>query len=168
MKLQKLFEMQKLLDKRIIKEHGLEAVNLLEEKLLALQVEIAELANETRCFKYWSNKEASPKERILDEYVDGLHLFLSICLLLKMTDIKIDSDYTEVTTVKTFNRLFQWVSDLSQTSICFPNYLKNDVEMCFNLFIGLGEKHLGFTWEEIEQAYIEKNEVNHQRQDNGY
>ena len=25
-----------------------------------------------------------------------------------------------------------------------------------------------FSWEEIEQGYIQKNEINHQRQDNGY
>ncbi|MFY0167293.1 dUTP diphosphatase, partial [Bacillus anthracis] len=34
-------------------------------------------------------------------------------------------------------------------------------------FLGLGKK-LGFTFEEIEQGYYKKNEVNHQRQDNGY
>ncbi|WP_176714346.1 dUTP diphosphatase, partial [Limosilactobacillus reuteri] len=35
------------------------------------------------------------------------------------------------------------------------------------VFLGLG-KLLGFTWDEIEQAYFKKNEVNHKRQDSGY
>ncbi|MFV0915273.1 dUTP diphosphatase, partial [Enterococcus faecium] len=34
-------------------------------------------------------------------------------------------------------------------------------------YLGLGEM-LGFALEEIECAYIEKNEVNHERQNNGY
>jgi dimeric dUTPase (all-alpha-NTP-PPase superfamily) len=34
-------------------------------------------------------------------------------------------------------------------------------------FIVLGEM-LGFTWEQIEKAYLRKNAVNHQRQESGY
>lgn len=34
-------------------------------------------------------------------------------------------------------------------------------------FLGLG-LCLGFTWEQIVEAYKEKNEVNHERQENGY
>lgn len=34
-------------------------------------------------------------------------------------------------------------------------------------YLALGEM-LGFTWEEIETAYYEKNKVNHVRQDTGY
>ena len=51
---------------------------IVKRKMLALLVEIGELANETRCFKYWSNKPASEREVILEEYVDGLHFILSI------------------------------------------------------------------------------------------
>ena len=37
----------------------------------------------------------------------------------------------------------------------------------FGKFLGLGEM-LGFTWEEVEGAYLRKNAVNHERQNNGY
>ncbi|MDP4163398.1 MAG: dUTP diphosphatase [Bacillota bacterium] len=37
----------------------------------------------------------------------------------------------------------------------------------FSLFLQLG-KMLGFTFIEIEQAYFQKNDVNYQRQQNGY
>ncbi|TCK01363.1 UNVERIFIED_ORG: dUTPase-like protein [Anoxybacillus amylolyticus] len=37
----------------------------------------------------------------------------------------------------------------------------------WNSFIALGEM-LGFTWEEIEEAYLRKNAVNHERQNSGY
>src|SRR5699024_6976154 len=54
--------------------------NLFEEKILALFVEIAELANETRCFKFWSNKPKNEDDVILAEYVDGLHFIMSLGL----------------------------------------------------------------------------------------
>ncbi len=61
------------------KEHDLQPKKIVKKKkMLALLVEIGELANETRCFKYWSNKPASEREVILEEYVDGLHFILSI------------------------------------------------------------------------------------------
>src|SRR5690625_5238764 len=46
--------MQAELDKKIVKEKGLEGQDLLDKKILALQVELGELANEWRGFKFWS------------------------------------------------------------------------------------------------------------------
>lgn len=57
MNLEKMFEMQKELDNRIIKEKGLEGRDLLPGLILALQVELAECANEWRGFKFWSNDQ---------------------------------------------------------------------------------------------------------------
>nr|QRZ17780.1 dUTP diphosphatase [Virgibacillus sp. AGTR] len=54
MNLNKLFPIQKELDTRIEREKGLEGQNLLDKKILALQVELGELANEWRGFKFWS------------------------------------------------------------------------------------------------------------------
>ena len=87
MNLQNLFVMQEKLDNHIMEEHNLYGKTLFSEKLLALQVEIAELANETRCFKFWSNKGPSSKETILEEYVDCLHFILTIGLEKNYTDI---------------------------------------------------------------------------------
>ncbi|MFA8439322.1 dUTP diphosphatase [Pueribacillus sp. YX66] len=57
MNLAKLFETQRKLDERIIEEKGLQGQNLLDKKILALQVELGELANEWRGFKFWSEKQ---------------------------------------------------------------------------------------------------------------
>ena len=62
MNLSKLFELQKVLDEKIIKEKNLEGRDLLPMKILALQVELGELANEWRGFKFWS-KDQSPRKR---------------------------------------------------------------------------------------------------------
>ena len=55
MELRKLFDMQKELDEKIVREKGLKDKDLLSNKILALQVELGELANEWRGFKFWSN-----------------------------------------------------------------------------------------------------------------
>lgn len=78
MELSKLFQMQKALDQHIEEKHMLQNEDLFDRKVLALLVEIGELANETRCFKFWSVKPSSSKEVVLEEFVDGIHFILSL------------------------------------------------------------------------------------------
>ncbi|MGE6624638.1 dUTP diphosphatase [Bacillus pumilus] len=63
MNLLKMFEMQKELDDRIIREKGLEGQDLLPGLILALQVELAECANEWRGFKFWSNDQQPRRKK---------------------------------------------------------------------------------------------------------
>jgi dimeric dUTPase (all-alpha-NTP-PPase superfamily) len=178
MNLTKLFEMQRQLDEHIEKEHPRKpGEDRLAKKILALQVELGELCNCWRGFKYWShdqyartfrvinNKEYNP---LLEEYVDCLHFILSIGLELGITEIhNLSSD-------KGSDLLFMFM-EVNESSIILIQYAidGNDayssiayIDM-FEKFLGLGEM-LGFTWEQIEKAYIEKNKVNHQRQQEGY
>src|SRR3954454_6608730 len=78
MDFEKLFQMQKGLDNHIEEKHRLEDEDLFSRKILALFVELGELANETRCFKFWSVKPASARSVILEEFVDGIHFILSL------------------------------------------------------------------------------------------
>lgn len=58
MDLQKLFEIQAELDCHINNEHPVkEGEDRLAKKILALQVELGELANEWRGFKFWSHDQ---------------------------------------------------------------------------------------------------------------
>ncbi|PSL41722.1 dimeric dUTPase (all-alpha-NTP-PPase superfamily) [Salsuginibacillus halophilus] len=54
MNLQAMFDKQRELDEKIVHEKGLQDESLFEKKVLALQVELGELANEWRGFKFWS------------------------------------------------------------------------------------------------------------------
>lgn len=74
MNLSKLFEMQKKLDEDIMKRKGLEGQDLLPKKILALQVELGELANEWRGFKFWS-KDQEPRREIECHACKGLGEF---------------------------------------------------------------------------------------------
>lgn len=169
MKIKRLCEMQKSLDERIVREHKLEGKNLEENKILALLVEISELANETRCFKHWSTKGPSENHVLLEEYVDSLHFFLSIAnhsgynvdRLLEVYTRDFNQTSDEMTLVSSFIHVTEKIVTMKNANDAF-HYID-----AFAAYIDLG-KILGFTWEEIEQAYVRKNEINHQRQDNGY
>lgn len=100
MQLKIFYEMQKELDNTVIKNrygqeivHESDHVAFLTQRLLALQVEVSELANATRCFKYWSNKQPESRERVLDEYADVMHFFLSIGNTLGFTPEEIEKAY---------------------------------------------------------------------------
>lgn len=96
--LEELLEMQKDLDTEILKKYNSrnfpkEQSDFLTERLLAMIVEVSELANATRCFKYWSLKPAEPKERLIDEYADCLHFLLSLGNTLNFTPQEIQDAY---------------------------------------------------------------------------
>lgn len=163
MDLRTLYAMQDRLNKRIRAEHHLESDNLLTEQIVALEVELGELANETRCFKYWSQKPPAPREVILEEYVDGLHFILSLGIELGFHEREIQFAYEqeEASLVEQFQIVFDKITELNQERN-FKTY-----EELFSSFMHLG-KLLGFEKKEITEAYFEKNKVNHQRQDEGY
>lgn len=203
MDLKSLFEIQRLMDDRIIAEHHLEGQNLLPNTILALQVELGELANEWQGFKHWKvnpqpkygfeakidcpdcqgngfwysgervhckkcNRTGKITNPLLEEYVDGLSFILQIGLNLNFHTMHFEYlhghnvfVFKKTTTIEQFNDMFIAVSAFS-----YDHSLEFYEEM-FLVFIGLGEL-LEFTWEQIEQAYLEKNKINHVRQDNGY
>jgi dimeric dUTPase (all-alpha-NTP-PPase superfamily) len=164
MNIRRLFAMQYDLNTRIVKEHRLEDVNLSKQRRLAFLVELGELANETRCFKYWSKRPASEKEIILEEYVDGLHFVLSIGLELSFTEVKMldEVELQQKMDKLELNELFLSLYQLGAKPLSAEEFT-----IFFEEFLCLGVK-LGFSFDEIETAYLDKNAVNHERQDTGY
>lgn len=162
MDFKKLFSMQKELDTHIQDNHELQGENLVNKKILALLVELGELANETRCFKFWSLKPPAPTEKILEEYVDGLHFILSIGIEHGYENETINTITNEqVSLTEQFLKVFENISSYKHSS-SFQEY-----ETLFHAYLFLGEI-LGFTKNDIEKAYILKNEVNYERQEQGY
>ena len=104
MHLQKLYAMQNELDKFIVDKNfnGIgdempvvdsNSKDFLNERILALFVEVGEFANATRSFKYWSKKPPESKERLLDEYVDMLHFYLSIGNTMEFSHDEVEAAY---------------------------------------------------------------------------
>jgi dimeric dUTPase (all-alpha-NTP-PPase superfamily) len=165
MDMKRLFAMQYDLNKRIVSEHDLEKEGLFEKRRLAFLVELGELANETRCFKYWSKRSPSSKDIILEEYVDGLHFVMSIGLDLGFADIDLTEEVElqgkvdKIDLTALFLSLYRWGSN--------AEFSKEDFHSFFEEFLSLGVK-LGFRYSEMESAYLQKNQVNHERQNSGY
>ena len=153
--------MQEQLDEYIKNNHELTSDELFEKKILALFVELGELANETRCFKFWSVKNPSPRETILEEYVDGIHFILSLGLDAEFVIEQVDHQPFKGELTDLFNQLYRAI-DYYRDDRTKVTYLT-----VFGLFLTLGSE-LGFTDEEIQAAYIDKNEVNFKRQDEQY
>ncbi|KYD07665.1 dUTP diphosphatase [Saccharococcus caldoxylosilyticus] len=209
MNLQKLFDMQRKLDEHIEREHPRKPdEDRLAKKILALQVELGELANEARFFKYWSHDQEprnlgvplpcehcegtgrdgyeplancwccggtglSEKRNIsplLEEFVDCLHFLLSIGNDINMNEVYEDYEpkplyFGDGDILGQFIVVYDWIN-----SLYFHRHedVNGEIyDLVFAYFLGLGEM-LGFSWEEVEQAYMKKNEENHSRQERGY
>jgi dimeric dUTPase (all-alpha-NTP-PPase superfamily) len=189
----KLIDVQRGLMEKIEAAHPVkEKENRFYKRMLALLVEVGECANEWRGFKFWSNNQkprltvnchscdgygmfdfGDKKEicrycngtgnkgyPLLEEYVDGLHFVLELGIILDVLfcfdEIQV---YKSDSIEHQFIKLYREVTNLWLDEWFYLEVL--------NTFIGLGEM-LGFTWEQIEAAYLEKNAVNHQRQKDGY
>ncbi|KYG28158.1 dUTP diphosphatase [Alkalihalobacillus trypoxylicola] len=176
--LSNLFDLQRKLDQRIIDDKKLHDEDLLPKKILALQVELGELANEWRGFKFWSENQepntnalsiagnkAKKYNPLLEEYVDCLHFILSIGLELRLTQFEYLSpeglDITECF-IELMSDAWEIQNDWKNNRVDEEVYSRIVIQ-----FLYLGKK-LGFTEEHVEQAYIEKNKENHNRQDRGY
>lgn len=212
MNLERLFNMQKLLDDRIEENHPTGVwEDRAKKRHVALIVELGEMMNEHKGFKFWSTNQ-KPRvfqqvsctdcngtgntyheqaaeghntfesclecdgtgiEKVINpllfELVDGLHFILSLGIMngfiyeIDNWDItpqyKVD-DQGDIDIEQQFLELIKvnWKEDTSSGD----DYLEG-----LQLFLGLIGM-LGFTWEQVEQAYSEKNKVNHQRQQQGY
>ncbi|MDL4840635.1 dUTP diphosphatase [Aquibacillus rhizosphaerae] len=156
-----LFTMQKQLDTYIQANHELENNDLFDKKILALLVEVGELANETRCFKFWSTKSPSEQKIVLEEYVDGIHFILSLGLDDQFSYDGTQSQTKSKDVTHVFNNVFEKIIAFKQQRS------KENYNQLFGTYIYLGEV-LGFDEHNIMQAYFEKNKVNFERQDKGY
>jgi dimeric dUTPase (all-alpha-NTP-PPase superfamily) len=220
MDIEKMLSMQKELDERIIKEKGLEGKDLFPNTVLALQVELAEFANEGRWFKHWSNDQVARnyqkchvcfgtgetmmpafpsfdefeqavcpecegdrvtgKNPLLEEFVDGVHFFLSIAIqkgweeTLWVYEEQLDPDHFDGELTSWYLEMIYFLTKSYMEKYSddhkIGDFQKNAYyfRIAWMEFLNIGINGFGFTMEQIEQAYMDKNAVNHKRQENGY
>lgn len=159
--LKNLYSLQEELDEEIALKHGVSYQSSFHRRLLALLVELAELANETRCFKYWSNKKSGEKARILDEYADGLHFSLSLGIPLKVTKFEYELKKSDKDLSIQFLELYSLATNLKD------NYDLEHYTIFMQKFLNLALS-LDMSQEDIVNSYLSKLEVNHIRQDTNY
>lgn len=203
--LKELFEIQAGLDTEILLKYPVKAgEDRLEKKETALLVELGEMMNEVREFKFWSKdqerrvkaicrkcdgsgglvktvkiEEAHYVNRVvqcdecngtcyadyvLKELVDCLHFVLGIGLeMVEIHPMSIETICEEAMPkdwkVQTIEGAFNFLVKMDWT--------QDDYEMGLDYFLGFCEK-LGYTWEQVAAAYLEKNQINHRRLQSGY
>lgn len=195
--LYKLSKMQEKLNKNISERHNLNMDDLYVKQKIALLVELGELANEIKFFKYWK-KKASPNmtvpcapchgrghmngfectfcngsgvdkdavSPVLEEYVDGIHFILTIALM----KYKHNDEWLKDSLDEAEEKALEYQTLDAQFETLFYEISKSlyaSLDFIIRLYMGLG-KMLGFTEEEIYNAYIEKNRENFRRQERGY
>lgn len=166
MDLEKLYKLQEKLDRHILAMNKVEmsSQKLLDNTILALLVEVGELANTTRCFKHWSTKGMMEKEVVLDELADVWHFYLSIGnqLNIKLNKCNVGMTKHRHKETQIFNNIYFWILRLQE----FPDNEVNYIQIGWTL------NHLSwklrFTDKEVEQAYLKKHEENYKRQREGY
>ena len=161
-KLAELYLQQAKLDLEIQKNHKTSYKETRNKRCLAFLVELGELANATRCFKFWSFKNSEEKARLIDEFADGLHFILSIGL---------DHQYVLDNLEFDDNINLDLSSTFLETYNYFSNFLKNDTlenyKNAFIKFLSIAIK-LNFSLDDIINGYLKKLSVNYQRQETNY
>lgn len=170
-----LFEMQKELDKRI----GYKGNDKLDMLFRALMIKIGKAWDETNAFKMWSIGFGTPKDGLLEELVDGFRLLMNIVIELDSHTLKrklvsgFSKQYIMKKNILNVNKLFEWyMQDILAAKRAWCEFRNLSVALthlhkAFGIFFRLCYLY-GYKFEDIVQAYKEKNEENFVRQARGY
>lgn len=162
--LNNLYVQQEKLDKEIQEKHNISYSSTRNDRFLAFLVELGEFANATRCFKFWSFKPSESKERLLDEFADGLHFILSIGIDLKLKIDEIEIDLNDSKEKKTTDYILETYSNFITfiNEQDYDNYILT-FESFFKIIFSLK-----FSDSDVLNAYYLKLGVNFKRQENNY
>lgn len=157
----KVYEENKILDEMFNNLYDNFSKETTEKNIVELLVELGELANETRCFKYWSNKGPSEKDIILDEYADCFIMELFFC---NMVNIDLNESFPIINNddvIAQFKDLYVIVSKLDY------NLNKKAIKLILSNLVNLG-RLLNFTDEDIINGCLKKIEKNKKRFETGF
>ena len=146
-----IYQVTKYLDNLFASSYT-DGEEIVRKNRLELLVELGELANETRCFKYWSIKQTGEKEKVLEEYIDCLFMALYFC---NITGISFDEKFPKSLNgdiIETFLNLFQFASKIEKE----PH--KNTVKKVLVELDHLA-KLFGFTIEDLESVTQKKKKI---------
>ena len=141
-----VFESNKELDKMF--DNTFPDLEMVKKNKLELLVEIGELANETRYFKYWSNKPID-MNLVKGEYADCIIITLYFFNIMK---IELDEEFCQIDkydNVDIFGRLYKLASEF------YYNDSKELIKEIFATIISLGYI-IGFNNQDIIDACMTK------------
>ena len=149
-----VYEKNKKLDDIFINKYESIDKDMYKKNKIELLVEIGELANETKCFKYWTKKEPN-RELVLEEYADCI--IMTLCLY-NYKDLELED--LEFNRIEDVNEEFAYIYKLS-SEFYFSDDKELLKEILFNL-INLASL-LNITKDEIIEASLKKIELDTKR-----
>jgi dimeric dUTPase (all-alpha-NTP-PPase superfamily) len=109
------------------------------------------------------------KNPLLEEFVDGEHFFIELALELGIDpddfyayDEPLVGDTEEIFTEVMYHHVCMVKGETSSKR------KKLQLRIAHAIYLNLALQRLNFTWKQIEQAYMDKNKINHHRQSEGY
>ena len=163
--IRKMLKMQAKLDEAIMKEYGLDEID--EEKLnMAILDEVGELTHELKANWCWWKKSQAPvdNEKVLGELVDIWHFILS--WQNHFINGEKGIEYTCTFKRNSKNILSLMRNNEFGLTVAFSDLVSwkwNKLERATAI-----TEYLGFTIEDVYQAYCGKNKINYQRLKEGY
>ncbi len=163
--IKEMLQMQKKLDEAIMNEYGLTEID--EENLrMAILDEVGELTHELKGNWCWWKKTQAPVDdkKVLGELVDIWHFVLNYQNHFKGGENGILNDLIfEKTSDNILNSLMTYEYKLSETLTALSTWNIHKMERLVAI-----TEYLGFTIEQVYEAYCEKNKINYQRLKEGY
>ena len=163
MNFKNILRMQKALDASIEKTHDVDRKKIIDKKIVALLVELGEFANEYAPFKYWKKNKNIKRELVVEEFVDGIHFFISLADTAGCEEELI----IEPKLVETEDMSQQLLMTYKLVAGLWDDFSVNKIKEAFCYYLG-NAKLLDLSEEEIEKFYIDKNKVNFERIANEY
>lgn len=133
---------------------------MFEKNCIELIVEIAEFANESRCFKYWSNKPMK-KEETLEELADCIMICLYFYNYLNIDKVKIKTYDFSSDILVCLNDIFKL------STLLIDNIDEEIVIKIFSYLIYIGSL-VNLEEKEIYEACLKKIEKQEKRLEEGY
>lgn len=162
MNFKEIVRMQKELDDKFIKSREIDRHAIAYQTVLALMVELGEFANEYAPFKYWKNNIEIDRELLLEEYVDGIHFLASLA-----HTVGLDGELVLTPKIVNHDLSKQLLETFKSFTVLIDNLNEQNVVKAFETYLGNAEL-LDITQVEINEYYLKKNKINHQRIENNY
>lgn len=151
-----VYEENKKLDQKFDELYNMNDIDIIRKNKLELLVELGELANETKCFKYWSNKP-SKLDKIKEEYADCL---IMVLCFFNMYNIKLNEDF-KITKIR-YDMIDLICHLFSKCSEFYHNENRDLIKEIFVNFIELGHQ-LSLSDDEIIEVCLKKIKINYNR-----
>lgn len=160
MNLKRIIDKQIIFDKLLADAHKIDDKSWINKAILALYVEVAELANEIQSFKYWKKNKNIDENLIKEEYADGLHFLISFLNEFSRVD-EIEAKICDPDLNQQFLEMFMAINLIQK------EFNQANIINAFAIYLGIA-KLINISDHEIEQAYNHKNQINLERIKNNY